>query len=154
MCGRVRRCEGGKNPQETSPLGSCDEKGDLMCVFVLPNMSAAWSPTDRSRALARLVEETCQRMRMTRDDFADRAGMTSKQLSDALTQKRPLNLWRLANVAGFFRTFLEVVAEEENCVVFDKELVSMILTVEARPRPMAKATLDTPQQPQAAGGRR
>jgi len=112
--------------------------------------TAAWNPTDRSRALAHLVELTRERMQLTRAEFADQAGLTEKQLSDSLTLKRPMNLWRLADVADFFRVFLDVLAEAEGCLVFEKNLVSMILTVEQRPKPMARAALSDNRQEQAS----
>jgi hypothetical protein len=102
----------------------------------------AWVPTDHSREMAALVEETFRRLRMTRDQFADLAGLTIKQLSAQLCQQQPMNLWRLANVSGFRRMFAKVIAEQENLLCIEKELV--LLTVEQKP--MAKASLDAHPQ--------
>ena len=94
----------------------------------------AWTPTDQSRRWARLVEEASRRMGFNRDELAEQMGLTAKQLSDQLTQKQPLNLWRLSNVAGFLRKFCEVLAEQEGLLVLDRNLVSMVLTIEGKSR--------------------
>lgn len=107
-------------------------------MFIL---GGAWTATDRSRRLSLLVQRTFQRLGLSRKELEQHCGLTERQLSDQLTLKQPLNLWRLADVPGFLTTFLLVLAEAQGYVAYPAESVKLIVQVETSPRPMLKASL-------------
>lgn len=101
----------------------------------------AWVASDSSRRLSVLVQRTFQRMDLSRKELEEHCGLSEKQLSDQLTLKHPLNLWRLADIPGFLRAFMLVLAEEEEHVAYPSERVRLIVQVVESPRPMLKASL-------------
>lgn len=117
---------------------------DVLQLSLL-GVAGAWVVTDEARALRDIVfgamTRWMARHRCGRALFADKAGLTEKQLSDQLTLKAPLNLWRLADVPGFRRDLLEELAHAEGCDVFERYRTKMILIVDRSARPMLKACL-------------
>lgn len=103
----------------------------------------AWTASDRSRRLSVLVQRTFQRMELTRKEQEAYTGLSEKQISDQLTLKQPLNLWRLADIPGFLRAFMLVLAEEHDHVAYPVERVKLIVQVQESPRPMLKAFVPT-----------
>lgn len=100
---------------------------------------AAWVATDKARTLRDLIEATRKRMGAERKAFCDAAGLTEQQYSDQMALRAPMNIFRLADVPGFLRVFLLVLAEHEGYVAFPKEAVSLIVKVQETPRPMLRA---------------
>lgn len=104
---------------------------------------AAWVATERARWIRDLIEATRKRMGVERKAFCAQAGLTEQQYSDQIALRAPMNVFRLADVEDFWRTFLDVLAEHEDCLVVDKRYVSLIVKVQESPRPMLRA--DVPQ---------
>lgn len=104
-------------------------------------LGGAWVASPEARSLRDLVEATRKRMDRERKVFCAQAGLTEQQYCDQMALRAPFNLWRLADVPGFFRAFLEVLAEQEACVVYPKAMVSLIVKVHETPRPMLSAHL-------------
>ena len=100
-----------------------------------------WVATDESRRVRDVVLAAMARLGLARKVFADRANLSEKQLSDQLTMKQPLNLYRLADVPGFLRCFLFALAEVEHCSVYPNEQVTLVIHVHPHGRPMLKASL-------------
>jgi hypothetical protein len=117
-------------------------------VIVFP--MGVWVASEKARTLRDLIEQTRTRMALNRQEFADLAGLTEKQLSDQLTLKAPLNIYRLADVSKFFYTLLFVLAEHYDCVVYPKHMVKLIVRVESQPRPMLKAELPYAKEEKAS----
>ena len=92
-----------------------------------------FQPTEHSRALNTTVIKCLDALGLQLKQVAEYVGLSERYVSDSLTNKRPLAFWRFFyRVPQFRRTFLDVIAEDEHCVVLDRELVSMVVRVEQR----------------------
>lgn len=103
-------------------------------------LGAAWKASADAYELARLVTLTIQRMGITRGEIAFYSGLSEKEQSDAFNCKKPLNVFRLADIPNFLKTFMLVLVEEYGYVAYPSESVRLIVQVMESPRPMLKAS--------------
>jgi hypothetical protein len=101
--------------------------------------SGAWIASDAARELADDIETTRLRLRWTRKVMAGCMGLTEQQLSNQLTLKEPLNVYRLADLSSdFWRVFILIRAERIGQHVIEdaglRELIEAVCILTRRRR--------------------
>lgn len=114
-------------------------------TWVLFACGAAWVASDAARRLAQDVDLAIRRAGLTRKQLEDVTGLNERKLSDCLTCKAPLNLFRLADLPDvFWRAFDEIRAERAGRLLLEKSLVRLVVHLD-KPR-MARMTLATARE--------
>lgn len=106
-----------------------------------------WQPTPHSRELAAVIRRALQTLALSPKEIAAYTGQGVNYVKDQLACRRPLSVWRFFLVPGFRRALLDTLAADEDCIVFDRQLVQLIVRVDEK-RPVLKVTrlADTPPE--------